>query len=83
MQHSYLNQAEILKKGFIPKGFELGTTLSSPNRSITGFKSNESFFQKDSVHHNSGFGFAEWNVINFKNYVFELAERSTPKSFAR
>ena len=69
MQHSHLNHTEIFgTKGFIPKEFELGATLSSPNRSITGFKSNESFFQKDSVDHNSGLGFAERNVINFKGF---------------
>ena len=35
MWHSHLNDTEIPKtKRFIPKGFELGTTLSQPNRSI-------------------------------------------------
>ena len=36
MWHSHLNDMEIPEtKRFIPKGFELGTTLSWPNRSIT------------------------------------------------
>ena len=36
MWHSHLNHIEIPEtKRFIPKGFELGTTLSFPNRSIT------------------------------------------------
>ena len=35
MWHSHLNDTEIPKtKRFIPKGFELGTTLSQPNISI-------------------------------------------------
>ena len=34
MWHSHLNDMEIPKtKRFIPKGFELGTTVSQPNRS--------------------------------------------------
>ena len=38
MWHSHLNDMEIPEtKRFIPKGFELGTTLSQPNRSIVGF----------------------------------------------
>ena len=36
MWHSHLNHIEIPEtKRFIPKGFEFGTTLSLPNRSIT------------------------------------------------
>ena len=36
MWHSHLNDMELPEtKRFIPKGFELGTTLSQPNRSIT------------------------------------------------
>ena len=35
MWHSHLNDMQIQEtKRFIPKGFELGTTLSSPNRPI-------------------------------------------------
>ena len=35
IQHSHLNDMEILGTNrFIPEGFELGTTLSKPNRSI-------------------------------------------------
>jgi len=35
MWHSHLNDLEISETNrFIPKGFELGTTLSQPNRSI-------------------------------------------------
>ena len=35
MWHSHLNDMEIPEtKRFIPKGFELGTTLSQPNRSV-------------------------------------------------
>ena len=38
MWHSHLNDMEIPEtKRFIPKGFELGTTLSQPNSSIVGF----------------------------------------------
>ena len=34
MKHSHLNDMEILRtKNFMPKGFELGTTLRLPNRS--------------------------------------------------
>ena len=35
MLHSHLNDMEIPEtKRFIPKGFELGTTFSQPNRSV-------------------------------------------------
>ena len=39
MWHSHLNDIEIPEtKRFIPKGFELGITLSKPNRSVDHFR---------------------------------------------
>ena len=44
MQHSHLNKKEILgTKRFIPKGFELGTTLSLPNRSTIESSSEQEY----------------------------------------
>ena len=47
MWHSHLNDMEIPEtKRFIPKGFELGTTLSYPIRSIVQVMFNANFYPK-------------------------------------